>query len=243
MSRAGDDRQGSAIRKGQEERRKSADDKTKERNVEAASDLEPSDGVEIDKATTATEDGGEPQRDNETTAGDAASGIGGKVARARRVIVVPVVLALLLLVSGALAAWLFVTQYRPDQQTDAAAAKSAVDAARDGTVALLSYKPDTLNQDFAAAKSHLTGDFLNYYDQFTREIVTPAAKEKKLTTTAQVVGAAASEMHPNSAVVLLFVNQATVSKDRPDPVMASSSVLVSLTKVDGKWLITKFQPV
>ncbi len=145
--------------------------------------------------------------------------------------------------SGALAAWLYFDRYRPDTQTDAAAAQSAIDAARDGTVALLSYKPDTLNQDFAAAKSHLTGDFLNYYDQFTKQIVTPAAKEKKLTTSAQVVGAAASELHPNSAVVLLFVNQATVSKDRPDPAMASSSVLVSLTKVHGKWLITKFQPI
>ena len=119
----------------------------------------------------------------------------------------------------------------------------AINAARDGTVALLSYKPDTLNQDFAAAKSHLTGDFLNYYDQFTKEIVTPAAKEKALTTTAQVVGAAATELQPNSAVVLLFVNQATTSKERPDPAMASSSVLVSLTKVHGTWLITKFQPV
>jgi Mce-associated membrane protein len=42
---------------------------------------------------------------------------------------------------------------------------------------------------------------------------------------------------------LLFVNQATVSKDRPDPAMASSTILVSLTQVQGKWLITKFQPV
>jgi Mce-associated membrane protein len=57
------------------------------------------------------------------------------------------------------------------------------------------------------------------------------------------VGAAASELHPNSAVVMLFVNQATVSKDRPDPAMASSTVLVSLAKIHGKWLITKFEPV
>ena len=150
---------------------------------------------------------------------------------------------LALLAAGGLAAWLYYFQYRPDEQTDAAVAQSAVDAARDGTVALLSYKPDTLNQDFAAAKSHLTGDFLNYYDQFTKQIVTPAAREKAVTTTAQVVGAAASELHPNSAVVLIFVNQATTSKERPDPAMASSSVLVSLTKVHGTWLITKFDPL
>ena len=75
--------------------------------------------------------------------------------------------------------WLYFTQYRPDKQTDAAVAQSAVNAARDGTVALLSYKPDTLNQDFAAAKSHLTGDFLNYYDQFTKQVVTPGRPRRK----------------------------------------------------------------
>jgi Mce-associated membrane protein len=217
-----------------------ADDKNEQQNVEGVSDLEPSDGVKIDKNADAAD---EAQQDDDATAPDTTSGLDSTVARIRHVRVAPMILVLLLLVSGALATWLYVRQYRPDEQTDTAAAKTAVDAARDGTVALLTYKPDTLNQDFAAAKSHLTGDFLNYYDQFTKQIVTPAAKEKALTTTAQVVGAAASEIHPNSAVVLLFVNQATVSKERPDPAMASSSVLVSLTKVNGKWLITKFQPV
>jgi Mce-associated membrane protein len=214
----------------------SADDKTEQQNVEDVADLEPSDGVEIDKS--ADDDADEAQQDDDTTLG-----LGEKLARRLRVKVAPVVLVLLLLLSGALATWLYVGQYRHDEQTDTAAAQTAINAARDGTVALLSYKPDTLNQDFAAAKSHLTGDFLNYYDQFTKEIVTPAAKEKALTTTAQVVGAAATELQPNSAVVLLFVNQATTSKERPDPAMASSSVLVSLTKVHGTWLITKFQPV
>jgi Mce-associated membrane protein len=214
----------------------SADDKNEQQNVEGVADLEPSDGVEIDK--TAADEADEAQQDDDTTLG-----LGDKVARRRRVKVAPLVLVLLLLLSGALATWLYVVQYRPDEQTDTAAAQTAINAARDGTVALLSYKPDTLNQDFAAAKSHLTGDFLNYYDQFTKEIVTPAAKEKALTTTAQVVGAAATELQPNSAVVLLFVNQATTSKERPDPAMASSSVLESLTKVHGTWLITKFQPV
>jgi Mce-associated membrane protein len=217
----------------------SADDKTEQQNAEDVADLEPSDGVEIDKtAADEADQADEAQQDDDTTLG-----LGDKVARRRRVKVAPLVLVLLLLLSGALATWLYVVQYRPDEQTDTAAAQTAINAARDGTVALLSYKPDTLNQDFAAAKSHLTGDFLNYYDQFTKEIVTPAAKEKALTTTAQVVGAAATDLQPNSAVVLLFVNQATTSKERPDPAMASSSVLVSLTKVHGTWLITKFQPV
>ena len=210
----------------------SADDET-------TPNVEPTDGVEIDKSTD--EEGPavaevEASKDSD----DDSSAVRRRLAA---IPLIPVALVLGLLAAGGLAGWLYFTQFRPDTQTDDAVAQSAVNAARDGTVALLSYKPDTLNQDFAAARSHLTGDFLNYYDQFTKEVVTPAAQSKAVATTAQVVGAAASELHPNSAVVLVFVNQVTTSKERPDPAMASSSVLVSLTKVHGNWLITKFDPV
>ena len=121
-----------------------------------------------------------------------------------------------------------------------------VSAASDGTVALLSYSPESLDKDFTAAKSHLSGDFLSYYSQFTEQIVAPAAREKSLKTSAHVTGAAVSELRPDrpdSAVVLVFVDQSTTSKDRPDPSMSSSSVLVSMTRVNGNWLITKFDPV
>ncbi|OBF50043.1 hypothetical protein A5756_22830 [Mycobacterium sp. 852002-53434_SCH5985345] len=164
--------------------------------------------------------------------------------RARRnVKAVPIVLISLLLLSGGVATWLYFKQYRPDKQTDPGVASAVVGAASDGTVALLSYSPDTLDKDFAAAKSHLSGDFLSYYNQFTDQIVAPAAKQKALKTSARVIGAAVSELHPDSAVVLVLVDQSTTSKDNPDPAMASSSVLVSLTRVHGQWLITKFDPV
>ena len=192
---------------------------------ETAPDVEPTAGVEIDKSAEAKDTARAPGRN------------------LRSVPVIPVVLVLALLAAGGLAAWLYFSQYRPDQATDAAVAQSAVDAARDGTVAMLSYKPETLDQDFAAAKSHLTGDFLNYYDTFTKQVVSPAARDKAVTTNAQVVGAAAAEVHPKSAVVLVFVNQVTTSKERPDPSGAASSVLVSLTKVQGTWLINKFDPI
>jgi Mce-associated membrane protein len=157
--------------------------------------------------------------------------------------VIPTVLALLVVASLALLGTVFWFYFRPDQATDAAAAKAAISAASDGTVAVLSYSPDTLDRDFSSAKSHLTGDFLTYYNQFTQQIVAPAAKQKSVKTNAVVLRAALSEFHPNSAVVLLFVNQSTQSKDRPEPTLTSSSVLVTLTKADGKWLISSFNPV
>jgi Mce-associated membrane protein len=161
----------------------------------------------------------------------------------RNVKPVPVLLVLLLLISGGVTAWLYFEQYRPKQQTNPSVARAVVNAASDGTVALLSYSPESLDKDFANAKSHLSGDFLSYYNQFTEQIVAPAAKQKSLKTTAHVIGAAVSELHPNSAVVVVFVDQSTTSKDKPDPSMAASSVLVSMMWVNGKWLITKFDPV
>jgi len=161
----------------------------------------------------------------------------------RKVKLVPVVLVLLLVVSGGVAAWLYFERYQPNRQTDPSVARAVVGAASDGTVALLSYSPESLDKDFATAKSHLSGDFLSQYNKVIEQVVAPAAKQKSLKTTARVMGAAVSELHPNSAVVLVYVDQSTTSKDRPDPTEEASSVLVSMTKVNGSWLITKFDPV
>jgi len=155
----------------------------------------------------------------------------------------PALLAALLIASAGAAGGVYWWIHRPDQQTNAAAQQRATDAARDGTVALLSYAPATLDKDLANAKSHLTGEFLKYYGDFTDKIVAPAAKQKGVKTEATVTRAAVSEMHPDRAVVLVFVNQVTTSKDRPDPALATSSVMVTMVKQDGRWLISEFNPV
>jgi Mce-associated membrane protein len=163
--------------------------------------------------------------------------------RRNRTRLVATVLAVLIMAAAALAVDLYYFQYRPDQKTDPTAAHAALVAASDGTVAVLSYSPDSLDRDFATAKSHLTGDFLSYYNQFTQQIVAPAAKQKATKTTATVIRAAVSELHPDSAVVLVFVNQSTTSSDRPEPTLRASSVLVTVSKVSGAWLISLFDVV
>jgi Mce-associated membrane protein len=154
-----------------------------------------------------------------------------------------IVLVVALLASAGAAAWLYFDQYRPDRQTDDAAANVALDAAKSGTIAMLSYSPESLDKDFANAKSHLTGDFLSYYANFTQQVVTPAAKQKAVKTSAAVVRAAISEMHPDSAVALVFINQNTVSKENPDGAFAASAVKVGLKRINNTWLISSFDPV
>jgi len=152
-------------------------------------------------------------------------------------------LALALVAAAALTAWMYFSVFKPDRETDAQATQSAIKAASDGTVALLSYSPDSLDTDFATAKSKLTGSFLSYYTQFTEQIVAPAAKQKAVRTKAAVVRAALSEIRPESAVVLVFINQTTESKDRPDASFINSAVRVTMQKIDGGWLISSFDPV
>jgi Mce-associated membrane protein len=155
----------------------------------------------------------------------------------------PILLAASVLAVMGLAAGVFFLQYRPDRQVDGAAAHRAIRAASDGAVASLSYSTDTMDRDFANAKSHLTGEFLKYYDTFTKQIVAVALKEKHIKQTAAVVRAGVSELHPDSAVVLVFLNETTTSKDKQSPLITPSSVRITLTKVSGSWLISKLDPL
>lgn len=145
--------------------------------------------------------------------------------------------------SVALASWMYFFESRPDHEIGRAAENAALSAATTGTIALLSYSPDNLDRDLTSAKSHLTGDFLAYYTHFTDQVVAPAAKKKAVKTTAQVTKAAVSQMHPDVAVALLFINQTTTSSDHPEPWMETSSVLVTVNRVNSNWLIAKFEPV
>ena len=194
------------------------------------------DVTDVDESTAdaATEATVQPER-RESVLRRSARAVAGRIGA--------IVLMVALLASAGVAAWLYFDEYRPDRQTDDAAATVALDAAKTGTIAMLSYSPESLDKDFANAKSHLTGDFLSYYTQFTQQIVTPAAKQKAVKTSAAVVRAAVSEMHPDSAVVLVFINQNTTSKENPDGAFAASSVKVGMKKIDGTWLISSFDPV
>ncbi|WP_234807784.1 hypothetical protein [Mycolicibacterium bacteremicum] len=138
---------------------------------------------------------------------------------------------------------LYVTSFWPGQQTDAAAEQVVIDSASTATVTLLSYAPDTLDRDLQRAQELMSGEFLTYYGKFSNEVVAPAVRERGIKASAKVLDVAVMEMHPDSAKVLLFLNQETTSRDRPEPALTASSVVVSMTKADGNWLISALDPV
>lgn len=118
----------------------------------------------------------------------------------------------------------------------------SVQAARDATVALLSYRPDTVEHDLGAVRDRLTGEFKDSYTSLTRDVVIPGAKQRQISAVATVPAAASVSADLNHAVVLLFVNQ-TTTVGTSAPTDTASSVRVTLDKIDGRWLISGFDPV
>jgi Mce-associated membrane protein len=118
----------------------------------------------------------------------------------------------------------------------------AVQAAKDGTVALLGYQPDTVEKDLTAARDRLTGTFRDTYTSLTHDVVIPGAKQKHISAVASVPAAALVSASGQRAVVLVFVNQTTTIGNGA-PTNTASSVRVTLNKVDNRWLISGFDPV
>ncbi len=124
----------------------------------------------------------------------------------------------------------------------AQARAESVRVAGEDTVALLSYKPDSVDRDLGAARERLTGEFRDAYTTLTREVVIPGAKEKSITAVAKVNAAAPVSATANHAVVLLFVNQ-TVTIGDGTPTDTHPVVRATLEKVNGRWLVSHFDPV
>jgi Mce-associated membrane protein len=127
------------------------------------------------------------------------------------------------------------------RDADAARAQS-VQAAVDSTVAMLSYRPDTVEKNLAAARDRMTGAFRDSYTSLTHDVVIPGAKQRQISAVATVPAAASVTATATHAVVLVFVNQSTTIGNDP-PTDTASTVKVTLDKVGDRWLISQFDPV
>jgi Mce-associated membrane protein len=131
-----------------------------------------------------------------------------------------------------------------DGSTHAAqlAAVDARQAAIDGTIAMLSYRPDTVDRDLGAAGDRLTSGFKDSYAKLVHDVVIPGSKQQQITALATVPAAATVSASANHAVVLVFVDQ-TITIGHDTPSNTASRVRVTLDNVGGRWLIAGFDPI
>ncbi|MCV7361749.1 hypothetical protein H7K19_09350 [Mycolicibacterium neworleansense] len=123
-----------------------------------------------------------------------------------------------------------------------AAGVEAVRAASDNTVAILSYQPDTVDTALPSAAARLTGEFRDQYTQLIDDVVIPGAKQQVISAVASVPAAAVVSASAGHAVVLVLVDQTTTIGTDP-PTKSTSSVRVTLDKIENRWLISQFEPV
>lgn len=122
------------------------------------------------------------------------------------------------------------------------AAEESVKAATDSTIAILSYRPDTVDRELTGAAGRLTGGFRQQYTQLVTDVVAPGAKQQHISAVATVPAAASVSATENHAVVLVFIDQTTtIGTDAPT--QTTSSVRITLERVHDRWLISQFDPV
>ncbi len=134
-------------------------------------------------------------------------------------------------------------KYADNSVRDAAVARvESMQAAKDGTIAMLSYQPDTVDAQLTSARDLLTGGFKGSYTSLINDVVIPGAKQQHISAVATVPRMAWVSAEPNHAVVLVFIDQRVVVGTNA-PTDTASSVRVTLDKRGDKWLISEFQPV
>jgi Mce-associated membrane protein len=119
----------------------------------------------------------------------------------------------------------------------------ALAAARSGVVPLLSYTGSSIEADLATSRRLLTGDFRDEYTTLVQRVVAPAARRDGIVTRAEVAAASVVSAERRRVVTLLFVTQTTQSKALKEQRLDGSRLRVTLSEVDGRWLISDLAPV
>jgi Mce-associated membrane protein len=118
---------------------------------------------------------------------------------------------------------------------------SAEVAAKSAVHTILSYDYRSIGADIAAAKADTTGEFARQYSTTATQLLSEA-KQVKAIVQATIGSAGVVSATNNEVVALLFVDQASVRQTAgaktPTTRIDQSRVQVTMTRVNGKWLVS-----
>ncbi|RDI47269.1 h domain protein [Nocardia mexicana] len=150
--------------------------------------------------------------------------------------------AAVLLVAAAVVGGLTGFKVWSDNQADSARSDS-VAAARRTVQAMFTYDFHTVDTELPKVGDSLTPTFRKDYMKLVNDVIAKGAKEKELSVQANTQAAGVVSADRSHAVVLLYLNQVTTSKDAPQGNVTPSRVRVSLDKEDGHWLVGQVNPI
>lgn len=131
---------------------------------------------------------------------------------------------------------------RQGREATESARTAAISAARAAASDILGYDYRSVEASIRRARASTTGAFRTEYDK-TAKTLLPQSKQLKAIVQATVGSAAAIDTRRDRVVVLLFVDQATVKQvpgeKTPTTRIDQSRVRLTMTRVDGRWLVSE----
>ncbi|VEG40200.1 membrane protein [Mycolicibacterium flavescens] len=141
--------------------------------------------------------------------------------------------AVLLLGSLATSAVLAVDLQRERAVTDAG--QQALAAAQQYAVVLTSVDAAKLDENFAAVLDGATGEFKKMYSESSSQLK-QALIDNKARADGKVVAAGIKSATQDKVEVMLFLDQSVTNALNPEPRLDRNRIIITMEKVDGRWL-------
>lgn len=184
----------------------------------------------------ADETDGSAVADSDGEPGPLKGGEENRAPKARRLVraairwTAPVVCAVVL-AAAAYEGWLLLQRHQQD-----VSAAEALSAAQGYAVTLTSTDPETVDHNVTEILNGATADFKDRYAKSSADL-RKMLVDNKVTTKGTVVASAVKHIADDSKVeVLLLVRQEVRSAKSPEPRIDVTPVVITMEKVDGRWL-------
>jgi Mce-associated membrane protein len=123
------------------------------------------------------------------------------------------------------------------------AGQAAMKTARTSVPAILSYTDSGLSAQLATNRRLMTPDYAKRYASMVKARVLPHAEKYGVANQVGVVSIGTVRSSADSAVILVFANQTTRTKEKPDGLTQGTRLEVTLRLSDGRWLVDDMKPL
>jgi len=133
---------------------------------------------------------------------------------------------------------------RAGDQRSALASRQVAASSAAGSIIekLLSYDYRTFDRHTNEVSGLLAGRFRNEFVQAATTVVKPLAVQNQAVVLAKVSKASVmSTQGPTDVKILVFVDQRTISAKLERPQIDQNRVILTMSQVDGRWLVSKIE--
>ena len=151
-------------------------------------------------------------------------------------------LAVVVLALAALDGWLLTSQPGPGSRAER---EQALSTAKTAVPLILSYNYRRFDADVAAARARLTGRAVNDYVKAMTTTIKPTATKVRAVVQAQTDGAGVEAVSGDGdqVTVVVFGQQKVTNTSLTAPRIDLFRVRVTLDRVQGQWLVSKFDQI